>query len=186
VRTGFGVRPGSGEVAGVGEVAGAGTGAGTGVGAGVADAGRRASAGTGAVRDGASGDDGNGAGRGFPGGSLSAERRTEHSTSPQKVVCVGGRPPESWSRTIPAEPPSKTSPAAAHSAGYRPRVTGRAFLRPPDDGSPPPAGSAESADDPSGIWSPLTNLPRLLDLASQLTSHTGSRRRRLVNCRENR
>ena len=161
MRTGSGVRTGAGEAAGGGVAAGSGADTGTGDGTGVAGPGPGPSAGAGAVRDRACGGDGKGTGRGFPDGWLAAaaaECRTEHSTRPQKAVCAGGCPPDSCRTMIAAEPPSRTSPAAAHAAGYRRYVTGRALLRLLDDGSPPGGGSAESPDDPSGMWSPFTNL----------------------------
>jgi len=154
VRTGCGVRTGSGEAAGVGVTAGAGDGTGV--------AGSRpgcgAGAGTGAARDGARGDEGKGSGPGLPGGSpaaAGAERSTEHSTRPQKAAWVAGRPPDSFIRTIPAEPPSRTRPAAAHTAGYCPRVISREFLRLLNDDSSPGGGSAGPLDGPSGMWFPL-------------------------------
>jgi hypothetical protein len=159
VVTGSGVRGGAGEAAGVGVTAGAGadTGAGDGTGTGVVGPGPGPRVGAGGVRDGASGDDGKGTGRELPGGWLAtaaAECRTEHSTRPQKAVGVGGCPPDSCMMTMAAEPPSRTSPAAAHAAGYRRYATGREFLRLLNDGSPPGGGSAESPDDPSGMRSP--------------------------------
>ena len=73
----------------------------------------------GAVRDGGTGD-GNGWGRGFPVGALAAaasERRTLHSTRPQKAACGRDPPPDPCIATIAAEPPTRTSPAAAHTTG---------------------------------------------------------------------
>jgi hypothetical protein len=83
---------------------------GAGTGAGV-----RSGVGAGAVRDGATGD-GTGWGCGLPAGALAAvasERRTLHSTRPQKAAC-GDRPPDPCIATIAAEPPTRTSPVAAH------------------------------------------------------------------------
>ena len=73
----------------------------------------------GAVRDGGTGD-GNGWGRGFPVGALAAaasECRTLHSTRPQKTGCGWDRPPDSYIATTAAQPPIRTSPAAAHTTG---------------------------------------------------------------------
>jgi hypothetical protein len=168
VGTGSGVRAGAGGAAGaVTAGAGADTGAGDGTGVVGPGPGPGVGAAAGAVRDGASGDDGNGTGRGFPDGSLAAaaaERRTEHSTRPQKAVSVGGCPPDSCMTMIAAEPPSRTSPAAAHAAGYRRYAMGRESLRLLNVGSPPGGGSAESPDDPSGMRSPLLTCPELLNL----------------------
>ena len=74
--------------------------------------------GAGTVRDGATGD-GNGWGAlaaGAPAAAAS-ERRTLHSTRPQKTGCERGRPPDSCIATNAAEPPTRTSPAAAHITG---------------------------------------------------------------------